>query len=182
MKPRPLSRLLLLLTLAAVSLPAISQSLNKHALRRQLEHNVFLLRGRYTCPRPQPCTLDFNRKGQLQSAAAVAPFSLGNIYVDYVQFGKHWLVLHDHGATLLLTSTTDPIHFKALVLHHQRLKLRIAFDASHPSELQNALNAIFTGSIYQALNTEAPRKRKADLDTLPLLVREPKAKVWSQLA
>ncbi len=178
MKFRRLSSLLLILAFAAISIPEGSaHTLNRKALRQQLAHNVFLLRGRYACPRPGPCTLDFNRSGQIQSATVIAPFSLGNIYVDHIKFSKHWLELNGYGATLLRISNDKPIHFKALVLHHERLKLRIAFDASHPSELQKALNAIFAGNIYQTLNAEPPGERKANLESLPLLAPEPTAKV-----
>lgn len=170
MKLRPLSRLLLVLTLAAVSLPAAAaQSINKQALQQQLEHKVFLLRGRYACPRPESCTLVFNQQGQLQNKAKIAPFSLSAIYVNSVKVGRQTLQIHAHPVTLLRLSKASPPKLSALLLKQQKLTIRIGITPATPSGVQKALWTIFAGNAQQVLNAEPSQQRKADFETLPLL-------------
>lgn len=178
------SKVLLVLALTTASIATASaQSLNKQAIQQQLEHKVVLLRGRYVCPsaRPTPCSLVFDRQGKLQSSARVAPFFLGAVYIDRVQFSGHSLVLLAHGAAILRTSKTNPPQFKAFILDHRMLQIRIASDASQPSELKKVLRTIFASNVPQVLNAEPPQQRKADLATLPLLTQESKAKASHEL-
>lgn len=182
MKPRPLSRLLLVLALAAASLaPASAQSLNKQAIRQQLEHKAVLLRGRYVCPKPKPCTLVFNQQGQLQSSATVAPLALGAIYVDSVKFRAQALLLRALPATLVRMSKAAPPQISALPFNRRRLTIQIGINPSQPSDLQKTLGIIFVGNIQQVLNAEPPQERQADLASLPLLTPATKAQAKSQL-
>jgi TonB family protein len=182
MKPRPLSSLLLLLALAVTSAPAASaQSLNKQAIRQQLEHTAVLLRGRYVCPKPKPCTLVFNQQGQLQSAATVAPLALSAIYVDSVKFRSQALLLRALPATLVRISKAAPPQISALAFKRGRLTIQIDINPSRPSELQKTLGIIFVSNIQQALNAEPPQEGQADLASLPLLTPTTDAQAKSQL-
>lgn len=182
MNHRPLSSLLLLLALAVTSASAASaQSLNKQAIRQQLEHKAVLLRGRYVCPTPNPCTLVFNRQGQLQRQAKVAPFSLSAIYVDSLKFGETTLTIQAHEATILRLSNARPYQLKTLTLNDQQLVIQVPFKPSQPSELQTSLHAIFASDIQKTLNAELPDQRDADLATLPLLTKEGNAKAKHEL-
>lgn len=170
MKPRYWSSLLLVLALTA-ALPAMvsAQSLNKHAIKAQLQHKTLLLRGHYVCPTAQPCTLKFDQQGKLRNKAAVAPFSLGAVYVDSLKFKRNKLELLAEAATILRLSKSGPPKFRTLILKPQKLQIQIAFDASQPSGLQTALHAVFAGTIEEALKAETPQQRKLDLYSLPLL-------------
>jgi len=171
MKLRPLNRLFFVLTLVAVSLPSASaQSLNKHAIKSQLLHKTVMLRGQYVCPTPEPCTLTFNQKGQLQGKASVAPFSLSAVYVNKINFKKNKLELSAQPATILRLNKTGPPKFKTLILGAGKLQIQINFDASKPSELQTAVQAVFAGTIQEALKAAPPKKSKLDLYSLPMVV------------
>lgn len=181
MKPRPLSSLLFVLTFAVVSLPASAQSLNKRAIQQQLLHKTMLFRGHYACPSPRPCKLIFNRQGELQNKAAVAPFSLGAIYVNRIRFSRGALVILAQGATIVRFSKSSPYQFRAMVLRHQQLDIQIPYTSSQPLELQHSLHAIFFDSLEQALSAGSRQQRQADLNTLPLLAPETFAETEPEL-
>ena len=173
MELRPLSKLFLVLTLAAVSLSAASaQSLNKHAIKSQLLHKTVMLRGQYVCPTPEPCTLTFNQQGKLQGKAAVAPFSLSAVHVNKIKFKRNKLELSAQPATILRLNKTGPPKFRTLLLGSEKsqIQIQIHFDASKPSELQTAVQAVFAGTIQEALKAAPPKKRKLELYSLPLVV------------
>lgn len=175
---------MLLVSTLAATLPAIAsaKSLNKHAIKSQLLHKTVMLRGQYVCPTPEPCTLNFNQQGKLQGKAAVAPFSLSAVHVDKIKFKKNRLELTAQPATILRLNKTGTPKFRTLILGAGKLQIRIHFDASKPSELQTAVQAVFAGTIQEALKAAPPKKRKLDLYSLPMVVPVTREEAVSELA
>lgn len=184
MRSRARAALLLLCSISAALCiyAATPQPLNQQAIRHQLEHKFFLLRGRYVCPKPEEsCTLVFNQQGQLQDKARIAPFSLSSIYVEKVVFSGQDLVLDAYGATIIRVSKSGLANIRKSPLLDTKVKLQIPIDASKPSALQDALHTIFAGNIQQVLNAEPPKKREADIASLPLLPHERPRKAAREL-